>query len=141
MNSVERTLVDAYRREEVIYNSILEMVKKQKELLSNQSSGPMAPLLDICADIEEELSKISSIESEIEEEKREWMESHDELPSFLEEVLDRIQETIDETRALQEQMSTTLAEQRQMNPNSGGQGQHAGDVPGARKAQNAYSNV
>lgn len=141
MRKVERTLVDAYRRQEDIYNGILDMVKEQKQLLAGESSGKMAPVLDICARIEEELQKISSIESEIEEAKEQWLENNDTLPAELEDVLDRIKQTIEQTRSLQEQMSMTLAEERRLNPDSAADGSRGSGMPGARRAKNAYSNV
>ena len=141
MTKVERRLVEAYRRQEDIYNRILEMVQKQKKLLSSGNSGQMGPVLDICAQIEEELSKISSIESEVEEEKRHWMEHSETLPSRLEDVLDRIKLTIDKTRALQEQMSATLAGQRYIGPHTVATEKRTGGASSARQAQNAYSHM
>jgi hypothetical protein len=136
MDRAEEKMMEAYSKQERIYADILELVKKQKKLLGEPSNRETARIVYLCEEVEQHLEKIEDIETRIEQEKRECLDSEDDLPQTLEEVLGRIAEKIEDTRRLQAEVQNKLAER------VGGMSNEvaASDNPAARRrAQKMYS--
>lgn len=136
MTEAEEKMMDAYSEQERIYTNILDLVKQQKKLLSEQSGRQTARIVYLCEEVEEHLEEIEDIESQIAREKRECLEGTDDLPPTLEEMLGRIADKIEDTRELQAEVQTKLAERVGCMSNEASPSENPA---AARRAQKMYS--
>ncbi len=136
MDRAEEKMMEAYSKQEEIYTDILELVKKQKELLGDHSDRDTARIVYLCEEVEQHLEEIEDIEERIVQEKRECLDTEDDLPPTLENMLGRIAQKIEDTHRLQEEVQTKLAERVGPMSNEA----PASDNPAvARRAQKMYS--
>lgn len=140
MKKAEQRLLEAYGEQEQIYAVILELVKEQKELLDGDTEPECSELVRLCAEVEDHLDSISTIESEIAVEKRQWLHAETTLPPALEAVLGRIEDLIERTRDLQEEVQAHMARIYRLGSDAALCDQPEPDVPlGTSRAVQAYS--
>lgn len=140
MSDPEKDMIDAYRKQERIYNRILELVRKQETLINGDGEFSQAGVVKLCERVEERLEDIAELESSIRPAKQEWMEQDGELSGNLEQVLERIADTIEQTRALQFQVQKSLSDRV---PAKQSDVAGAGSNPGTdvERARRAYKSV
>jgi hypothetical protein len=140
MRDTEQTVLDAYNRQEEIYASILELVKRQLDLFQGDTEPESADLVQLCAEVEGHLDRIARIESEIESEKAHYLESDRELPPALVRILSRIEQMINETKKLQREVQLRFS--RILRSGAGATpGVSAGGTVGAHKARQVYGSA
>lgn len=108
MNPEMQRLIEAYRRQEELYERVVKLVRDQCAIM-NEEPDP-AEVLEICKEIDALLGQIADIEQDLEGLKENWEDLKDQVPEELDGILGRIEDYIKEITEKQDSVRVELLE-------------------------------